>query len=109
MSEQLFYVEFVFTPKRGSGIDRHRVAVEIPKSLVGEQLEASADGRSEERLFVLKLAGSAARAAFWSALEAEEVEFPYHEDAIWHEERLPTMKERSPDLSENRMNVWLIH
>jgi hypothetical protein len=109
MSEQLFYVEFVFTPKRGRGIDRHRVAVEIPKSLVGEQLEALADGRSEERLFVLKLAGSAARAAFWSALEAEEVEFPYHEDAIWHEERLPTMKERPPDLSENRMNVWLIH
>jgi hypothetical protein len=109
MSEQFFYVEFAFTPKRGSGIDRHRVAVEIPKSLVGEQLAASADGKSEERLIVLKLANSAARAAFRNAPETEEAEFPYHEDAIWYEERLPIMKERPCDLSENGMNVWLIH
>ena len=52
MSEQFFYVEFVFTPKRGCRIDHHRVVVEIPKCLVVKQLAASADGKSEERLII---------------------------------------------------------
>jgi hypothetical protein len=109
MSEEFFYVEFVFTPKRGSRIDRQRVAVEIPKCLVVKQLAASGDGKSEERLIVLKLANSAARAAFRNASEMEEAGFPYHEDAIWYEEKRPIMKERPCDLSENGMNVWLIN
>ncbi len=108
MSEQFFYVEFVFTPKRGCQIDHHRVVVEIPKCLVVKQLAASADGKSEERWIVLKSANSAARAAFRNAPEMEEAEFSYHEDAIWYEERLPIMNERPCDLSENGMNVWQI-
>ena len=109
MSEQFFYVEFVFTPKRGCQIEHHRVVVEIPKCLLVKQLAASANGKSGERLMILKLANSAARAAFRNAPGMREAEFPYHEDAIWYEERLPMMNERPCDFSENGINVWLIN
>ena len=104
MSERYYYIEFTFTPKKGSHIHREAV-VEVPKDLVRrKQTELINNGRREKAV-ALNLGREVALAAFSGA---NSVLGPYHEDALWYDDRPSLMDERTCDHEQNGIRVWRI-
>jgi hypothetical protein len=80
--------------------------VEVPAGLVQRQHSELINQNLREKTVALNLARQAALAAFTTS--AEQVVWPYDEDALWYEDRPFVMAERLCDHEENGIKVWKI-
>jgi hypothetical protein len=105
MSQRSYYIEFTFTPKKGSHIHREAV-VEVPKDLVRRKQTELINESRKEKAVALDLARGVALAAFSTG--TERIVGAYDEDALWYDDRPSLMDERACDHEENCIRVWRI-
>jgi hypothetical protein len=110
MSEQYFYVRLKFMPKfsisSGPNTKEHEAVVEVPRWLVHRKQSELKNENPREKAIALDFARRAALALF--ALGEEQIVYPYDEEALWCEDRLPVMNERRCDYEENGTKTWRI-
>jgi hypothetical protein len=108
--EKAFVVRLTFTPKVGTSTvvftRQHIAVVEVPKDLVHRGQSESMNQNLREKTIALNLARQAALATFSAG--AEQVVWPWDEDALWYEDRPYLMDERPSDHEENGVKVWKI-
>jgi hypothetical protein len=108
--EKAFVVRLTFTPKirtsTAAFIRQHIALVEVPRDLVHRRQSESINQNLREKTIALNLARQAALATFSAG--AEQVAWPWDEDALWYEDRPYVMDERPSDHEENGVQVWKI-
>jgi hypothetical protein len=103
MAEKSYYVEFAFTSKQTHV--RWQAVVEVPNVLVLRKQTESINNGRREKAVALNLGREVALAAFSGA---NSVIGPYHEDALWYDDRPSLMDERTCDHEQNGIRVWRI-
>lgn len=103
MAEKSYCIEFAFISKEGH--IRWQAAVEVPNALVLRKQTELVNKDRIEKAIALELAREVALAAF---LGANRVVWPYHEDALWYDDRPYLMDERACDHEENGIRAWRI-
>ena len=110
MSEQSFYVELTFFPKRLTHdltfTIQFKVLAEVYKDLVQRNRSELIKESPRGKAIALDLARRAALATFSTG--AEQVALPFDEDAMWHEDRHHVVSERPCDYEEYGIRVWRI-
>jgi hypothetical protein len=110
LSDNVFVVRLIFTPRRESGtvalIRQYAAVIEVPKNLVHRRRSELIGQNLSEKAIALDLARQAALSTL--STDAEPVARPYDEDALWYEDRPYVMDEKTHDHEENGVKVWKI-
>ena len=101
MAEKSYYVEFAFTSKQTHL--RWQAVVEVPTILVQRDHAKLMNNSRREKSVALDLGREVALTAF---SDAKSVVGPYHEDALWYDDRPSLMDERNCDHQQNGIRVW---
>jgi hypothetical protein len=103
MTKKSYYIELAFTSKQAHM--RWQAVVEVPNAFVLRKQTELVNKDRREKAVALDLAREVALAAFSGA---KRIVGPYHEDALWYDDRPSLLDERACDHEENGIRVWRI-